>query len=698
MIDWLGKSLAPWRRRLTILAANRARDARRFALAAALYGEALKREPTRPELRIQRANMLKEGGRLGEAEADYRRAVLDSPDDADAHLQLAHLFKLRGERTSAIAEYRAAASLELPGANAERELALLGERDAQERLFRAALARGATDGLRDLVGEPAWPVADYAAFRAAWDPPAPPDGPDLQAVSLVLEAEGLAPDALDRAAGALAAQSLGAFQAIVVADAADVRTSADRLARGDPRFELAPLGVDVAAATRSAKNDVVVLAARGAILHRHALAWFAWAAAHTPAAAFVCDDERVGPDGRFDAPALRQAVDAEILRQGNPFGDTLALVRSRCADLPGLALDDPAERIRALLVDVTQRTVVGHIPYPLVALPQRASPDARRSDPGPLLAVAASGTAHASATVNVVVPTRDNGEDVRDFVASLRACASQPQRVRVTVVDNGTAEPASLQVLAEVAGGGVDVIRCDEPFNWSRLSNLGARHRDADIVVFANDDMRMLTPGWDGVLDELLGRADVGAVGAKLLYPDQTIQHAGILFGWKGRAIHDGLYEDRFAAGPLGRWRLRRRVAALTGAFLAMRRGLFDEIGGFDEERLAVSYSDLDMSLRVRQRGLAVLIEPAIELTHFESKSRGLTHLSAAAAAVERREIAAFRARWPEELDRDLTVHPAWCPATLPFRLLRAPGRDEAVAWLRASASADPWAPRPPQT
>jgi hypothetical protein len=207
--------------------------------------------------------------------------------------------------------------------------------------------------------------------------------------------------------------------------------------------------------------------------------------------------------------------------------------------------------------------------------------------------------------------------------------------------------------------------------------------------------MVMLTDGWDDLVRGLLQRPEVGVVGAKLLYPDGTIQHAGVLFGWRGRAIHDGLYEERFAPGPLGRWQLRRRASAVTGAFLAIRQQDFDEVGGFDEQRLAIAYSDLDMALKIRRLGRAVIYAPEIELTHFESKSRGLTHLGRESAALDEAELALMRRRWPGALETDPSVHPGWKAATLPFRLLGLPTRDAAVRHLEASAKRDPWLPPP---
>lgn len=114
----------------------------------------------------------------------------------------------------------------------------------------------------------------------------------------------------------------------------------------------------------------------------------------------------------------------------------------------------------------------------------------------------------------------------------------------------------------------------------------------------------MLSEGWDENLRGLLGRREIGAVGARLLYPDRTLQHAGVLFGWPGLTIHDGLYEKSVEPGPAKRWHVTRAVSAVTGAFLATRRDVFLAHGAFDEIELPIAFSDIDYALKVRRSGL----------------------------------------------------------------------------------------------
>jgi GT2 family glycosyltransferase len=205
--------------------------------------------------------------------------------------------------------------------------------------------------------------------------------------------------------------------------------------------------------------------------------------------------------------------------------------------------------------------------------------------------------------------------------------------------------------------------------------------------------MAMLSPGWDRHLRGLLDRPEIGAVGARLVYPDDTIQHAGILLGWEGIDAHDGRYEVLTDPGPGQRWHVSRAVSAVTGAFLALRREAFAAVGGFDEAALPVAYSDIDLCLKLRARGLQILWTPRITLRHFESKSRRLDHLdpeSAARYAAERRHIVE---RWGSAMQSDPSLNPLWHQATLPFRLLSMPSEARLWRHIRLCASPNPWLP-----
>ncbi|MBK1662445.1 glycosyltransferase, partial [Paracraurococcus ruber] len=294
--------------------------------------------------------------------------------------------------------------------------------------------------------------------------------------------------------------------------------------------------------------------------------------------------------------------------------------------------------------------------------------------------------------ISVIACTRDGGALLRDALSSLAARAAEPALLEALVVDNGSTAPETLAILAEgEARGRFRVLRRDEPFNWSRLNTLAARQATGDILLFLNDDTRMLTDGWDRILRRLLAEPEVGAVGARLLYEDRTIQHAGVLCGLEGLVGHDGVGAAAEAPGPLGRWQVPRQAGAVTGAFLACRRAAFDAVGGFDAQALPVSFNDVDLCLKLRAAGLAVLYEPRIALLHYESKSRG--HDDADPAKQERAEAeqARLRERWGEALLLDPGWNPHWSRWTKPFAALREPSPAEIARHLAASCRADPW-------
>jgi hypothetical protein len=240
---------------------------------------------------------------------------------------------------------------------------------------------------------------------------------------------------------------------------------------------------------------------------------------------------------------------------------------------------------------------------------------------------------------------------------------------------------------------GAHLLRLDEPFNWSRLNNRAVETVGSSLLVFANDDMIMVSERWDDRLRGLLERPEIGAVGARLLYRDDTLQHGGILFSWRGSEIHDGRYESCLEPGPGSRWQVSRAVSAVTGAFLATRRDVFLAHRGFDEFGLPVACSDTDYALKLRASGLKILWTPEITLYHHEFKTRGLDHWDPEKRARSAAERAVLQMRWGAALDADPSLNPFWHEATLPFRLVSAPSQSRLWAHIERCAAADPWLP-----
>jgi GT2 family glycosyltransferase len=193
------------------------------------------------------------------------------------------------------------------------------------------------------------------------------------------------------------------------------------------------------------------------------------------------------------------------------------------------------------------------------------------------------------------------------------------------------------------------------------------------VLIFLNNDTLVLTPDWLTELAANALRPDVGAVGARLPYADGTLQHAGVLLGVEGVAGHECVGESTQSGGYFGRTQLLRSAAAVTGACLATRRQIFEEMhGGFNEVDLKIAFSDVDYCMRVRKAGYRVVYNPFAVLYHLESRSRGRDETPEQAAR-HRAEVLWFRANWSKEEIADPYYNPHFERFSRPFDRLRPP-------------------------
>lgn len=227
--------------------------------------------------------------------------------------------------------------------------------------------------------------------------------------------------------------------------------------------------------------------------------------------------------------------------------------------------------------------------------------------------------------VSVIIPNKDHVEDLSRCLESLFAHAGSTP-FEVLVVENNSTDAATFAYYqtAEKRFANLKVLRYEGPFNFSAVNNLGRRSAKGAHLLLLNNDIELLT---DGFLDEMLmfsQRPDVGCVGAKLFYPDDRIQHAGVFLGINGTAGHSHKSHPRESAGDLCRLATAQDMTAVTGACLMVKTSLFDAAGGLDEELFAVAYNDIDLCLKLWQQGLWNVFTPFAQGYHYESKSRGL--------------------------------------------------------------------------
>jgi GT2 family glycosyltransferase len=260
--------------------------------------------------------------------------------------------------------------------------------------------------------------------------------------------------------------------------------------------------------------------------------------------------------------------------------------------------------------------------------------------------------------VSIIVPTRNALELVRVCVESLYERTNYPH-FELLLIDNGSDDTAALAYFAEQARlrSNFRVLRDDGPFSFSALNNRAVHQAKGEVLVFLNNDIEVIHADW---LQEMVSHAmrpGVGAVGAKLLYPNKLIQHAGIVLGIGGWAGHAHKTKSRFAAGYAGRAALISNFSAVTGACLAVKKDSFVSVGGFDEVHLKVACNDVDLCLKLGEQGFHCVFTPYAELVHHESATRGYEDTE------EKRqrfasELAYMQKRWPSPLAADPAYNP----------------------------------------
>lgn len=263
--------------------------------------------------------------------------------------------------------------------------------------------------------------------------------------------------------------------------------------------------------------------------------------------------------------------------------------------------------------------------------------------------------------VSVVIPTRDNLSMLRRCVESIERLTTYPE-YEILILDNDSSDPETVEYLSATPHR---VIPFREEFNYSKVNNFAASLADGEHLLLLNDDTEVISGGWMEAMLEHAQRAGVGAVGAKLVYPDGLIQHAGVLTGvghsWvPAVATHSHQHHPADLPGYVGTVSVVRNYSAVTAACMMVPKSVFEEVGGFDEENLGVVYNDVDLCLRLRERGYRIVYTPYAELCHHESVSRG---------GGTSEEARYMRERWGDTLDADPYYNPNFSSGESDFDL-----------------------------
>ena len=483
---------------------------------------------------------------------------------------------------------------------------------------------------------------DVASWRSARKGAAEPVTEPAPPVAIVVHAREAAREDLAATLASLRDQTYDAWRLVLVDPPAAFADRAGAL--GDPRVIARQ---SLQRADLPADGFVGFLQA-GDTIAPEGLASFAARFAAEPACDLVYADE-FRATGQGIQPVFKPDW-SPVRQQFSPYVGRAALVRTAMIpDDPGI--EDGPDAAIATLLTRAEAGKIGHLRGAVVTTrDDPRSTAARLAAPGP-------GLVSDAPRVGIVVPTRDRLDLLRPCIESVLRLTDRPD-FRIVIADNGSAEPATLRWLEEIERDPrVAVAAMPGPFNFAGICNRAARLLDCELLLFLNNDTEVLDPSWLLALADFALRPDVGAVGAKLLHADGRVQHAGVVLGLGGVAGHFGAGLPADAPGWLGGNLAPHEVSAVTGACMMVESRKFWSVGGFDDVNLPVELNDIDLCLRLAERGWRTLCDCRTRLLHHESASRGgATFRLQRVYAAERRY---FAARWRHIIRDDPFFNPA---------------------------------------
>lgn len=425
---------------------------------------------------------------------------------------------------------------------------------------------------------------------------------------------------------------------------------------------------------------------------------------HPDAQLLYSDEDKKNADGIRVSPHFKSDWNPELLTQQNYICHLLVIKKSAVDGVGGLRSEFDGAQDWDLILRVSENLSehqIRHIPHILYhwAIIPGSTAQSTAAKPYVLEAQrkvvqehfdrmrqpATASIRHSVAHVNVerrvdgahpkvslVILSKDNLSFLKPCVDSLFTITTY-RNFEVLIVDNGSVEAECLRFFEEVQHRypSVRVVRYEHPFNFSALNNIGVTHCSGEVLGFLNNDLKFTKSDWLERMVAQVVREEVGAVGARLLFPTNLLQHGGIILGIDGVAGHSHkgcLKED---PGYFSRAILTQNLSAVTAACMLVRREVFNRVGGFDES-LGVAFNDVDLCLRIRAAGFNVVYEARAEVYHYESASRGYENSPEKLARFER-ERSIMKTRWSATLASDPYYNPNLTRMTEDFSLAFPP-------------------------
>jgi GT2 family glycosyltransferase len=251
--------------------------------------------------------------------------------------------------------------------------------------------------------------------------------------------------------------------------------------------------------------------------------------------------------------------------------------------------------------------------------------------------------------ISIIIPNKDHIDDLDKCLKSIRE-KSTWTNLEIIVVENNSTKQRTFDYYREIEQDErIRVIRWEKEFNYSAINNFGAQHAAGDYLLLLNNDIEVITPDWIEQMLMFVQRPDVGAAGAMLYYPDDTVQHAGVILGIGGVAGHSHKYFARGEYGYASRMAIAQNLSGVTAACVLIPRRVWEDVGGLDEG-FAVAFNDVDLCMKIRKAGYLIVWTPYAELYHYESKSRGQED-NAQKQMRFKGEIDRFMDKWGKELE-----------------------------------------------
>jgi glycosyltransferase involved in cell wall biosynthesis/ubiquinone/menaquinone biosynthesis C-methylase UbiE len=621
---------------------------------------------------------------------DVRSLRFDPTDRSDVHFAIPHLSV---RNLGKIALFREGlASLNAEGRSAVFRAAVRGDLRTVKALVRGGIAgKYENSEYRSWVeAHDTLSAADISAIRAK--------GAALRSrplISVLMPVYNPRPKYLRKALDTVLAQTYENWELCIADDAStngEIRTVLEEYVRRDPRIKVVfrEKNGHISAASNSAlelvTGEFVALMDHDDALPIHALYMVAEEIVRHPDVDLIyTDEDKVDENDRRHDPHFKTDWNRELFYSQNFVAHMgiyrTSIVRKISGFRVGFEGSQDYDFVLRFLLH-TEATRIRHIPhvlyhwriFPGVASFSTNNPDASIETARRALVEYFEQVEPASEVVGIeqfpswwrikrpppavlprvslIAPTRDRLGVLKVAIDGLLH-ATNYGNMEVIVVDNESVEPETLEYFRSIEQDPrVKILRVEGAFNFSALNNRAAEIATGSILGFINNDIEVIHDDWLLELVTQASRPNVGVVGAKLYYANDTIQHAGVILGLYGVAAHGHRHFPRNSVGYFGRPMLVQNMSAVTAACMVMPKAVFDQVGGYDETNLTVGYNDVDLCLKAREAGFDVVFTPFAELYHLESVSRG-ENLSAAQIERDARERAYMLRRWPKVIEAD---------------------------------------------